>query len=164
MIEFVLKNRKFRLHPDGIMYVRAHYRGEETKSVKWKQVKFSKTDCKYKHCHISIDGVDKTILEHRMVYYANNQSWDIFDTSRDNLIDHINRNRLDNRIENLKLATHQQNMWNTNAKGYYKKPNGKYVVRIKLPDGKRKQVGTFNTEEEAHNAYLKAKNTYHIIE
>jgi hypothetical protein len=25
MIEFILKNRKLRLHPDGIIYARAHY-------------------------------------------------------------------------------------------------------------------------------------------
>jgi hypothetical protein len=164
MIEFVLKNRKFRLHPDGIMYVRAHRNGVETKNGAWKQVKFSKTDCKYTHCHISIDGVDSTLYQHRMVYYAYNQDWDLFDTSRDNIIDHINGNRSDNRIENLRKVTHQQNMWNIECKGYYKTPNGKYAVQIRLPNGKRKQVGTFKTEEDARNAYLEAKNTYHIIE
>ena len=163
MIEFVLKNRKFRLHPDGIMYVRAHMNGVETKNGAWKQVKFQK--CKgYMSCTLVYDGKDKTIKQHRMVYYAYNQYWDIWDGSQDNSIDHINRNKDDNRIQNLKLATHRQNMWNTDAKGYSKRPSGGYEVRIRLPDGKRKHVGTFKTEEDAHNAYLEAKITYHIIE
>jgi hypothetical protein len=53
-----------------------------------------------------------------MVYYAHNQSWDIWDTSKDNVIDHINRKRDDNSIENLKVCTLQENCFNTDAKGY----------------------------------------------
>jgi hypothetical protein len=161
MIEFVLKNRKLRLHPDGIIYVRAHYRGEETKSEKWQEVKFHSVRG-YKVCGMKLDGVPSYLNEHRLVYYAHNQSWDIWDTSKDNLIDHINRKKDDNRIENLKVCTTQENSFNTDAKGcYFDNRTGKWRAYIKL-NGKLKQLGYFEHEEDAHNAYLEAKATLHI--
>lgn len=74
-------------------------------------------------------------------------------------IDHINRNKQDNRIENLRLATVVQNSWNVECKGYnYDKRSGKYLARIRI-DGKRKNLGLFETAEEASEAYQKAKQT-----
>jgi len=164
MIEFVLKNRKFRLHPDGIMYVRAHWGGSETKTEKWKEVKYCKTKDGYNQISVTLEGVSKNIKHHRIIYYAHNQDWNIFDTSTDNSIDHINRDKTDNRIENLRNVTHQQNGFNTTCKGCsWNKHSGKWVAYIKT-NGKARHLGSFKTEEEAHNAYLEAKNTYHIIE
>ena len=48
-----------------------------------------------------------------------NPEWDIDDTSKENRIDHENKNRSDNRIINLRNVTQQENCFNTNAKGYY---------------------------------------------
>lgn len=67
-------------------------------------------------------------------------------------IDHINRNRADNRWENLRDVTHQQNRLNTNAKGYTQRPSGWYEVRVQ-----QKYVGTFDTPEEASLAYELAR-------
>ena len=104
MIEFVLKNRRLRLHPDGVIYSRAHHNGVETKSEKWTEVKFY--DCKgYKRCSITLDSIEAKLFMHRIVYYAHNQSWNIFNSSMDNMIDHINRKPSDNSIKNLKIAT-----------------------------------------------------------
>jgi hypothetical protein len=163
MIEFVLGNRKLRLHPDGIMYARAHMKGEETNTGRiWKEVKFH--DRKgYMKCDITIDGVNRNLSQHRLVYYAHNQDWDIWDTSPDNSIDHINHKKDDNRIENLRPVTHQQNMWNTNAKGCsWDKRRNKWESKIML-DGKTIHIGYFDTEEDAHNAYIKRKLELHII-
>jgi hypothetical protein len=79
-------------------------------------------------------------------------------------IDHINGVKDDNRIENLRAVTHQQNHFNrTKAKGYtWHKPNNKWLAYIKR-DGKKIHLGYFDTEEEAHGAYLDAKEIYHII-
>lgn len=79
-------------------------------------------------------------------------------------IDHINGNRIDNRITNLRAVTNQQNQWNrTTAKGYYwHKATKKWMSRIRL-NNKNIYLGIFNTEDEAHKAYLKAKKVYHII-
>jgi hypothetical protein len=165
MIEFVLENRKLRLHPDGIMYVRAHNKlGQETKSGRcWKEVKFHKTTTGYMSCDITIDGRSIKFRQHRLVYYAHNQDWNIFNTSPDNLIDHINRKRDDNRIENLHVVTNQQNAFNTDAKGYsWNKNAGKWQSYIYL-DGRKHYIGLFEKEEDAHNAYIKKKLELHLI-
>ena len=78
-------------------------------------------------------------------------------------VDHIDRNRLNNNIENLRLVTIQENQFNTNAKGYYFcKSINKFRSQIVLK-GKQKYLGDFDTAEEARGAYLKAKNELHII-
>lgn len=80
-------------------------------------------------------------------------------------IDHINRDKSDNRIENLRSVSHQHNLFNTVSKGYTTiKENGKvlYVARIGV-NGKMIHLGRFLTAEEAHKAYLKAKEKYHVI-
>jgi hypothetical protein len=77
-------------------------------------------------------------------------------------IDHINRNKLDNRRENLRLVNKEMNMNNVdfvlNGKGYciHKKTN-KYRVQIGMC-GKKIFVGLFDTPEQARAAYVEAKN------
>ena len=78
-------------------------------------------------------------------------------------LDHINRVRNDNRISNLRSVTHSQNMFNYNAKGYsYHKRLNKFCSHIQF-NKKRMNLGCYKTEEEARNAYLQAKEKYHII-
>jgi hypothetical protein len=78
-------------------------------------------------------------------------------------VDHENKIRTDNRIENLRWLTHQQNCFNTSAKGcYHDKRYGKWRAYICV-DGKSIYLGSFDTEEEAHASYLKAKEELHII-
>jgi len=164
MIEFVLKNRKLRLHPDGIMYSRAINKfGVETKSGRiWREVKFHKNEG-YMCCYITIDSVKIKFRQHRLVYYAHNQDWNIFDTSRDNFIDHYNRKRDDNSIENLHVVNHQENMWNTDAKGYYwHKTCNKWQAQI-FRNGEFIYIGLFEKEEDARNAYIKKKLELHLI-
>ena len=78
------------------------------------------------------------------------------------LIDHIDRNKQNNNMNNLRIVSNQENMFNRNAKGYYRCGN-KYQAYIKI-NNKQIHLGCFNTEEEARNAYLEAKEKYHIIE
>jgi hypothetical protein len=61
-------------------------------------------------------------------------------------------------------VTHQQNNWNrVNAKGYHMVKNaGRYRAEIRL-NAKKIYLGTYKTEQEARNAYLKAKEIYHKI-
>ena len=81
-----------------------------------------------------------------------------------NSIDHIDGNSSNNEINNLRDITHQQNMWNqTKAKGYcWIQKRRKFKAHITI-DKIKKTIGYFHTEQEARNAYLKAKETYHII-
>jgi hypothetical protein len=85
------------------------------------------------------------------------------------VVDHMNGIRHDNRIANLRLATHTENMQNK------LKPQGKNpflgVTKEQFSDkwrasiysnGKRIHLGyAFSTPEDARDAYLKAKRELH---
>jgi len=79
-------------------------------------------------------------------------------------IDHINGIRDDNRISNLRSVTNQQNQFNnTKSKGYsFDKKNNKWRAQIYL-NNKKINLGLFNSEDDAREAYLTAKKQYHII-
>ena len=78
-------------------------------------------------------------------------------------VDHVNQNKTDNRIENLRWVTKSGNCRNTKNHGKYmkgvsfdKKLN-KFKAQIRI-DYKSKHLGYFDTELEAHQAYMKAYN------
>lgn len=79
-------------------------------------------------------------------------------------IDHIDGNKLNNSIHNLRVVTHQQNQWNqTKAKGYYfNKASQKWKAQITL-NRKEIYLGLYNSESEARVSYLTAKLIYHKI-
>ena len=105
----------------------------------------------------------KRYLLHRIIYKYHIEEWDITDTSRDNQIDHININPLDNRIENLRVVNHSINTRNQkklkNCSSKYKgvcwhKRDSKWLAQIRI-DGKIKHLGSFTNEEEAYECYKK---------
>lgn len=84
-------------------------------------------------------------------------------------VDHINRNRLDNRRENLRLATRAQNMQNSvkkfdnksGFKGVHKHSrNNSWIAQISF-NGKMTHLGSFKTAEEASLAYNAAALRLH---
>lgn len=87
-------------------------------------------------------------------------------------IDHINGNKSDNRLCNLRLVTPSENMSNqrkakANAPTRYigvrvtgrKKPFAAQITK----NGKQTYLGSFATAKEAHAAYLSAKTTIHRL-
>lgn len=93
---------------------------------------------------------------HRVVFYLHHGRWpkDGFE------IDHINRDRSDNRIENLREVTRQQNAANRDLpsgrnfkdKGiYWVEDRQKYRVRLKL-NGIFKHFGYFKELKDAEKA------------
>lgn len=81
------------------------------------------------------------------------------------VVDHINNNKLDNRIENLQFVTHRINITkdkkNTVSKYIgvtFEKKNNKWRSRIRI-DKKNLHLGYFNDEYEAHLRYLQELQT-----
>tara|TARA_R100000655_G_scaffold10222_1_gene24822 strand:- start:2323 stop:2847 length:525 start_codon:yes stop_codon:yes gene_type:complete len=78
-------------------------------------------------------------------------------------IDHIDRDKSNNHINNLRIVSNQENSFNRDAKGYYwEKKRNKYTSQIRV-NGKTKRLGSYDTKEQAYNSYLEAKKIYHII-
>ena len=84
-------------------------------------------------------------------------------------IDHVNGIRTDNRVDNLRLATQWQNMWNSskrkdNTSGFkgvnWHKDSKKWRARITIFN-KEKALGLFFTKEEAYAARLAAETIYY---
>jgi hypothetical protein len=104
----------------------------------------------------------KLYFNHRLVWLMHRGSWP-------KNLDHINGNKLDNRIENLRECTQTQNMQNcpnkksntTSVKGVGWRPSrGKFRARI-VVNGKEICVGHFLELEEAAKAVQEARTKYH---
>jgi len=99
----------------------------------------------------------KAFFVHRLAWFIVYGSWAKY-------LDHINRDKLDNRILNLREADHTKNMHNRpGQRGSSSKYRGvsssvdgkKWRVRITPPGRKPIQIGKFDSEELAASAYNK---------
>lgn len=103
--------------------------------------------------------IDGTLYRaHRLAWFHVHGAWP------SNEIDHVNGNPADNRLSNLREASHQQNMANRkrakhNASGvkgvYFNKQCGKWRASIRV-DGRNRHIGHFADKHAAGQAYLKA--------
>lgn len=105
---------------------------------------------------------DKSYAAHRLAWLCMHGSWPA------RQIDHINGNKSDNRIENLRDVTQEINQQNgtrprkdnkLGIRGVSRHGKG-FRVAIHL-NGKQQSVGTFKTIEEAEKAYWVAKLKIH---
>lgn len=99
-----------------------------------------------------------TLLAHRMVWMMHHG--DIPDGM---LVDHIDRDKLNNDIANLRLTTKSGNSQNAKFRGCFQESrSGKWRAEIKL-DGKAHWLGLHETEQAARQAYLEAKRRLHPV-
>jgi hypothetical protein len=107
---------------------------------------------------------NKLYLNHRLIFFYH---YGYFPT----MIDHIDLNPLNNKIENLREVTRAQNNWNTlkpirNKSGIknvsWHKASKKWAVQIGV-NGKNKILGYFADIELAELVAVEARNKYHGI-
>lgn len=103
-------------------------------------------------------------------YYAHRIIWKIVYDEEPDMVDHKNNIGSDNRINNLRAATHTQNTWNgrglrvlsgIGSKGvHFCHATQKWRAQIRHL-GVRHHLGRFETEVEAHAAYVNAAKDLH---
>lgn len=108
---------------------------------------------------LSKEGKSMTMAVHKIVMLS------FKGESNGKVIDHINHDKSDNRLCNLRYCTQRENLMNMSVKskcGYtgvslnppaYKK---RYRARIRI-GGKMRELGSYRTAFEAHRAYLAFK-------
>lgn len=104
----------------------------------------------------------RTYKVHRLAWLFVHGEWPAHD------IDHINGNRADNRIANLRLASKAQNAQNylrrETSSGFqgvcWNKRHKKWRAHIRA-NRCQHYLGSFDTPEAAHSAYLSAKRNLH---
>jgi hypothetical protein len=110
---------------------------------------------------IKIAGVE--YAAHRLAWLHMTGKWP------DNEVDHINGARLDNRWANLRDVSTAVNQHNRRGAGR-NNPHGllgvsvgyggRFRAGIKF-DGRNRHLGTYDTKEQAHSAYVQAKRQFH---
>ncbi len=101
------------------------------------------------------NGKRREFLFHRIVFDILKEP-----IPRGMTIDHINNDRIDNRVENLRLATDEIQKWNTQKRKHqlYKgicliRSTGKFLASATQANGKLKHLGLFDTPLQAAIAY-----------
>ena len=100
--------------------------------------------------YMAVNFKQRRVSVHRLIFLMHHGYWPA-------RVDHINGDTLDNRIENLRAATHQQNLMNSKTsckntsgrKGVsYHASTKKWAAYIRM-DGKMKHLGVFKKFEDA---------------
>lgn len=155
----------------NIETLRALFKYEDGKLVRLQTVNYNAKAGDVAGCLDTSNGYLRLNFEGR-THYAHRLVWALCHGALPvGMIDHIDGDRCNNRIENLRDCTNSANM--QNLKGARRdsktqvlgvsacKDTGKYVARIRHPDGPYVSLGRFECIDEAKAAYLSAKREIH---
>jgi hypothetical protein len=147
MADFVLYNSKLRVYRNGTV---------ERLFKKWRVCELKPMANGY--YRLTINKVN--VLLHRLIG-ACFLGLDINNSKQE--IDHINRLKSDNRVENLRIVTRQENCWNVKGKGYiWSDTHKKFVAHIKL-NNKFINLGYYDNPIDARQSYVNGKLKYHNL-
>jgi len=151
-MELIFRETKFKYEDEKL------YR-QLKKNGKWKECTNKLENNGYKQ-RIGINN--KHFKQHRIIYLIYNQNWNIYDTTQ--MINHKNKNRSDNRIENLEVVTHLQNTQDIDmdkVKGYYFRKDGrKKPYEFKFRVNRKNYIKCFSNIDEGRKWLLTERRKY----
>jgi hypothetical protein len=146
-VELYLFGTHLRVYPDGSIE-------RLMKSGNWKYIE-NKANHRHGYNVIMIKGVQHTRA--RIVAYAFLNMISL--TNKSIVLHHKDSNRLNCSVANLSIESYSSiNYYRKDTQGFYKNPNSNTYVAMITKNGITKRLGTFETEDEAHQAYINARN------
>lgn len=115
---------------------------------------------KSQYIQVGLDGI--RYLAHRIILAMHK-------VEIPEVVDHINGDGLDNRLENLRAATQRQNTKNNSGwrdkairPGVFERKNGRFTANIRI-DGKQTSLGFFDTLKDAEKAREIAEKKFYGV-
>lgn len=147
--EITLENlhEYFEYHADGYL-INKKDRGRTAKAGQ-KTCK----DSRKTYAQVLLNG--KPTREHRIIWALHYGYWP-------NVIDHVDGDRLNNKISNLENVDHKTNIRRASSKKagvFFNTHSNKWHAKITV-DNKTVHVGLFSTREDASAARIEAEKTY----
>lgn len=120
-------------------------------------------NCLIPNGYYKIQLMGRSYRTHRIIWFYVNG------VEASGMIDHINGNPLDNRIENLRISTNSQNKMNSRmpknntsgVKGVLWVPSKQRWRTVAVKDGKTYYFGSFKQLEDAKEAIIKGRAELH---
>lgn len=103
----------------------------------------------------------KSFFRHHIIWFLENGEWP-------KILDHINGDTTDDRIQNLRQSTFRKNQQNRiehrngRLPGTFQTKSGRWRACASIPNRKLHHLGTFDTEKEAHEKYLQVLKEHNL--
>ena len=145
-VELYLFGTRLRVYQDGSIE-------RLMKSGNWKYIE-NKINHRHGYNVIMIKGVQH--MRARIIAYAFLNMISL--TNKSVVLHHLDSNRLNCSVDNLSIESYSSiNYYRKDTQGYYKNTNTNTYVAMITKNGITKRLGTFSTEDEAHESYVKAR-------
>lgn len=136
---------------------------QETGAFSWKAKPGGRIGTKNRDGYLRIYVGGRHVMAHRLAWYM------VYGELPGGQIDHIDGNKLNNAVSNLRVVTSKANKQNrrvrqsNNKSGFLGvfRERGRWSASIGLGGKRCKRLGSFDSPEQAHQAYLSAKRRLH---